>query len=64
MSNPLLLRELVPFLLSSPTVPSPTRQRHAAAEIILGKNNRRTAMNKERLIGFEAEVPQLRGLAM
>ena len=36
----------------------------AGAEIILGKNNKRTAMNKEQLIGFEAEVPQLRGLAM
>jgi hypothetical protein len=36
----------------------------AAAEIILGKNNKRTAMNKEQLVGFEAEVPQPPRLAM
>jgi hypothetical protein len=35
-----------------------------AAEIILGKDNKRIAMNKEQLNGLEAEVPQLRGLAL
>jgi hypothetical protein len=35
-----------------------------ALRLSWGRNNKRTAMNKEQLIGFEAEVPQLRGLAM